>query len=173
VPVDAIIPEAVKLVPVAAPILGVVNEGVVARTGAPVPVAVVHTGKDEAPPPTKISVVAALASVWFAAVGEVPVAIRAYAVVPVARPVPPLAIGRIPVTAVVSGIPVTLVITPDAGVPSAGFVSVGLVNNKVLVSCFVTPPCTIGKTSVVAAAVAVGRPVMATLDMIRSSLRKR
>ena len=41
--------------------------------------------------------------------------------------VPPLAIGKVPVTPVVNGKPVTLVITPDAGVPSAGVVSIGLV----------------------------------------------
>ena len=40
-------------------------------------------------------------------------------------PVPPLTAGRIPVTPVVKGNPVTLVITPDAGVPSAGVVNVG------------------------------------------------
>jgi hypothetical protein len=77
---------------------------------------------------------------------------------------------------------VTLVITPDAGVPSAGVVSageenvplitVGFVNNKVLVSCFVTPPCTIGKTSDIAAEAATGSPVIATLAMINSSLQK-
>jgi hypothetical protein len=38
-------------------------------------------------------------------------------------PVPPLAIGKVPVTPVVNGKPVTLVITPDAGVPSAGVVN--------------------------------------------------
>src|ERR1700692_3983044 len=39
--------------------------------------------------------------------------------------VPPFATGRMPVTPVVSGKPVTLVITPDAGVPSAGVTKVG------------------------------------------------
>jgi hypothetical protein len=38
-------------------------------------------------------------------------------------PVPPLATGKVPVTPVVNGKPVTLVITPDAGVPSAGVVN--------------------------------------------------
>jgi hypothetical protein len=41
-------------------------------------------------------------------------------------PVPPLPVGRMPVTADVSGMPVTLVIVPEAGVPSTGAVSVGL-----------------------------------------------
>jgi hypothetical protein len=46
----------------------------------------------------------------------------------VVRLVPPLATASVPVTPVVNGRPVTLVITPDAGVPSAGVVSVGLVS---------------------------------------------
>lgn len=43
-------------------------------------------------------------------------------------PVPPLATGNVPVTPVVRGRPVTLVITPLVGVPSAGVTSVGLVS---------------------------------------------
>lgn len=43
-------------------------------------------------------------------------------------PVPPLATGSVPVTPVVRGRPVTLVITPLDGVPRAGVTSVGLVN---------------------------------------------
>ena len=39
-----------------------------------------------------------------------------------------LVTGKLPVTPVVRGKPVTLVITPDAGVPSAGVVNVGLVS---------------------------------------------
>jgi hypothetical protein len=46
----------------------------------------------------------------------------------VVRLVPPLATASVPVTPVVNGRPVTLVITPDAGVPSAGVVSVAPVN---------------------------------------------
>jgi hypothetical protein len=46
----------------------------------------------------------------------------------VVRLVPPLATGSVPVTPVVNDKPVTLVITPDAGVPNAGVVSVGLVS---------------------------------------------
>ena len=49
--------------------------------------------------------------------------------VAVVAPVPPLAIGSVPVTPVVSGSPVTFVITPDVGVPSAGVTSVGDVAN--------------------------------------------
>ena len=53
--------------------------------------------------------------------------------VSVAAPVPPLATGNVPVTPVVRGNPVTLVITPDAGVPSAGVVIVGLASVAVLI----------------------------------------
>ena len=42
--------------------------------------------------------------------------------------VPPFATGNTPVTPVVSGKPVALVNTPDAGVPSAGVTKVGDVN---------------------------------------------
>ena len=43
-------------------------------------------------------------------------------------PVPPLATGSVPVTHVVSGRPVTFVITPLAGVPRAGVVRIGEVS---------------------------------------------
>ncbi len=46
----------------------------------------------------------------------------------VVAPVPPFAIGKVPVTPVVKGNPVALVKTPDAGVPKAGEVNVGEVN---------------------------------------------
>jgi hypothetical protein len=45
--------------------------------------------------------------------------------VEVVTPVPPFATGRVPVTPVDSGRPVTLVITPLEGVPKAGDVNVG------------------------------------------------
>ncbi len=80
------------------PMFGVVSDGDVARTGAPLPVAVVHTGNADAPPPTNTSVVAPAARVCCAPLAVVPAAIRPYAVVPVARPVPPLVTGRVPVT---------------------------------------------------------------------------
>ena len=44
-------------------------------------------------------------------------------------PVPPLRIGKVPVTPVVRGKPVTLVITPDCGVPRIGVTKVGDVAN--------------------------------------------
>jgi hypothetical protein len=43
----------------------------------------------------------------------------------VVAPVPPLAIGSVPVTPVVSGSPVRFVATPEDGVPSAGVTNVG------------------------------------------------
>lgn len=58
------------------PRFGVTSVGEVARTGAPDPVAVVQTGKADAPPPTSISVVAPAASVWCAPVAVVPAAIK-------------------------------------------------------------------------------------------------
>ena len=57
-------------------------------------------------------------------------------------PVPPLATGRVPVTPVVSGKPVTFVITPDAGVPRAGVVSVGLVKVLLVRVCAFAVPTT-------------------------------
>lgn len=52
-------------------------------------------------------------------------------------PVPPFATGSVPVTPVVRGRPVTLVITPLAGVPSAGVTSTGLVSVGDVVSALV------------------------------------
>ena len=51
------------------------------------------------------------------------------AAVKVVRAVPPLAVGNVPVTPVVRGRPVTLVMTPLVGVPSRGVTSVGDVAN--------------------------------------------
>ena len=67
--------------------------------------------------------------------------------VSVVAPVPPLATGKVPVTPVVNGRPVTLVITPDVGVPRRGVTKVGLVANTkapVPVS-FVTAAATSGR----------------------------
>jgi hypothetical protein len=47
--------------------------------------------------------------------------------VEVVTPVPPFATGRVPVTPVVKGKPVTFVIVPEDGIPSTGAVRVGLV----------------------------------------------
>ena len=59
---------------------------------------------------------------------EVPFPKMTLLAVRVVRLVPPLATGSVPVTPVVNDKPVTLVITPDAGVPSAGVVSVAPVS---------------------------------------------
>lgn len=67
---------------------GVTKEGLVALTGAQLHVAVVHTGKADAPHQTRTSVVAQLARVCCDQVAVVPVAISEYAVVPVLLPVP-------------------------------------------------------------------------------------
>jgi hypothetical protein len=75
---------------------------------------------------------------------------------PVAKPLMPVATGK----------PVQLVRVPLAGVPSTGVTNVELVNNNALVTCFVVPPWTIGKTSVVAAAVAAGKAVIAMVAML-------
>ena len=50
----------------------------------------------------------------------------------VASPVPPFAIGRIPVTPVVNGRPVALVKVTEDGVPKAGVIKVGLELNTML-----------------------------------------
>ena len=50
----------------------------------------------------------------------------------VVTPVPPLVTASVPVTPVVKGRPVTLVITPEVGVPSKGVTSVGLVLRTLL-----------------------------------------
>jgi len=71
-----------------------------------------------------------------------------------------------PLTPVATGKPVQLVKVPLAGVPSTGATSVELVNNSALVTCLVVPDCTIGKTSVTAAAVAAGRDVIAMVAML-------
>ena len=73
-------------------------------------------------------------------------------------PVPPLAIGKIPVTPAVNGNPVALVNTPDAGVPKAGVVKIGLVN-VLLVK--VSVPANVAKVPVAAGKVIVVVPATA------------
>ena len=75
---------------------------------------------------------------------------------PVPNPLTPVAIGK----------PVQLVKVPLAGVPSAGFTNIELVNSNALVTCFVVPAWTIGKTSVVAAAVAAGKADIAMVAIL-------
>jgi hypothetical protein len=52
--------------------------------------------------------------------------------VEVVTPVPPFATGKVPVTPVVKGKPVTFVITPLLGVPSAGVTNVGLTRSALV-----------------------------------------
>ena len=78
-----------------------------------------------------------------------------------------------PLMPVVTGNPVQLVKVPLAGVPSAGATNVELVNKSALVTRFVVPPCTIGKISVVAAAVAAGRAEIAIVAMLIRSEERR
>ena len=122
-----------RLVPVAAPITGVTNVGVLANTFAPVPVSSVK------------------AAARLALLG-----VAKNVATPVPRPLTPVATGK----------PVQLLNTPEIGVPSAGATIVELVNNSALVTCFVVPDCTIGKTSVTAAAAATGREVIAMVAML-------
>ena len=122
-----------RLVPVAAPIIGVTNVGVVANTAEPVPVSSVKAVR-------KLVLLGVAKNV----------------AMPVANPLTPVAIGK----------PVQLVKVPLAGVPSVGVTNVELVNSSALVTCLVVPPCTIGKTSVVAAAVATGRDEIAIVAML-------
>jgi hypothetical protein len=122
-----------RLVPVAAPMIGVTSVGVVANTADPVPVSSVK-------------------------------AVRKLALLGVAKNVATLVPK--PLIPVATGKPVQLLNTPEIGVPSAGATSVELVNNRALVTCFVVPPWTIGKTSAVAAAVATGRAVIAMVAML-------
>ena len=76
-------------------------------------------------------------------------------------PVPPFATGKVPVTPVVSGRPVTLVITPLAGVPSAGVTKVGPLDNTLLPEPVdvVTPVPPLATGSVPVTPVANGSPV--------------
>ena len=145
-----------RLVPVAAPMTGVTSVGVVANTAEPVPV-------------SSVKAVCKLALLGVAK----------KVATPVPNPLTPVATGK-PVQLVnvpLVGVPsmgVTIVILvlvqalilPLATVPSAGVTIVALVNNSALVTCFVVPPWTIGKTSVVAAAVATGRAVIAMVAML-------
>jgi hypothetical protein len=122
-----------RLVPVAAPMTGVIKVGVLEKTSVPVPVSSVTAASK------------------LALVGE---AKNAATLVP--NPLMPDKTGK----------PVQLAKTPLVGVPSAGVTSVELVNSSALVTCFVVPACTIGKTSATAAEVATGRDVIAMVAML-------
>ena len=80
----------------------------------------------------------------------------------VVNPVPPFAIGKVPVTPVVKGRPVTFVITPEAGVPRAGVTNVGLVDKTTLPEPVevVTPVPPLATGSVPVTPVVKGKPVV-------------
>jgi hypothetical protein len=79
----------------------------------------------------------------------------------VVAPVPPLATGNVPVVPPSIGNPVTLVITPLVGVPSAGVTKVGLLDSTTLPvpveAVTPVPPLATGKVPVVPPS--IGRPV--------------
>ena len=87
-----------------------------------------------------------------------------YAATFVVAPVPPFAIGKVPVTPVDNGKPVAFVNTPDAGVPKAGAVKVGEV--KVLF-VKVSVPANVAKVPEAAGKViAVPVPATAGAEMV-------
>ena len=81
----------------------------------------------------------------------------------VVAPVPPFAIGKVPVTPVVNGKPVAFVNTPDAGVPNAGAVKVGEV--KVLF-VKVSVPANVAKVPDAAGKVMAVVPATAGAEMV-------
>jgi len=80
------------------------------------------------------------------------------AVALVVAPVPPLAIGKVPITPELNGKPVALVNVPDAGMPNAGAVKIGDV--KVLF-VKVSVPANVAKVPVAAGKVMVVVPATA------------
>jgi hypothetical protein len=76
-------------------------------------------------------------------------------------PVPPLAIGSVPVTPVVKGSPVAFVSVAEEGVPKAGVTNVGLVDNTLLPEPVeaVTPVPPLATGSVPVTPVVKGSPV--------------
>ena len=76
------------------------------------------------------------------------------------------------------GLPVQFVKLPLVGVPIAGVIKVGLVinvfvNSSVLVSCLVTPDCTMGNTSEPDVELAVGKAEIAMVVIINPSNYQR
>lgn len=144
------------LVPVAAPMTGVTSVGVVANTAEPVPVSSVKAVR-------KLALLGVAKKV----------------AIPVPKPLTPVKTGspvqlvKVPLVGVPNtGVTITILVLvqalmlPLATVPKAGVTNVELVNNNALVTCFVVPPWTIGKTSVVAAAVAAGKSDIAMVAML-------
>jgi len=154
----------VRVADVGVPSTGVTRVGLVANTAAPEPVSSVRVearlaldgvARNVATPvprpatPVEIGKPVALVSVaevgvpntGVTNVGEVERTVLPEPVEEV-TPVPPLATGNVPVTPVVSGNPVALVRTPDAGVPNAGVVSVGAVKVLLVKVCVLVVPTT-------------------------------
>lgn len=145
-----------RLVPVAEPRMGVTKVGALEKTNDPVPVSLVTAA-------LKLALVGAAKNV----------------ATPVPNPLTPVAIGnpvqlvKVPLVGVPNtGVTITILVLvqalmlPLATVPKAGATNVELVNNSALVTCFVVPPWTIGKTSVVAAAVAAGKADIAMVAIL-------
>ena len=112
-PVVVVIVKPLILVAVATPKTGVTKVGVELNTTFPVPVEVVVP----VPPDVTGKVPEARA--------EVDVAYKAPFKVNALKLVPPLAVGRTPLTPVVSGSPVAFVNVTDVGVPKIGVTNVG------------------------------------------------
>lgn len=93
--------------------------------------------------------------------------------VEVVTPVPPRATDKVPEVPATIGRLVQFDKLPAEGVPMLGVASVTFVKSCVLVSFLVTPLCTIGISSVPAAAAAAGSWEMATVDMIYLSSSQR
>ena len=147
-----------RLPDVGVPRTGVVRVGLVDKTLFPDPVEVVTpvpplaTGKVPVTPVVKGKPVTfvIVPDVGVPKIGVTNVGLVDNTLLPepveVVTPVPPFATGKVPVTPVVKGKPVTFVIVPDAGVPRAGVVRVGLVS-VLLVS--VSDPANVAKVPVV------------------------
>jgi hypothetical protein len=145
-----------RLVPVAAPMTGVTRVGVFANTAEPVPVSSVKAVR-------KLALLGVAKNV----------------ATPVPKPLTPVATGKpvqlvnVPLVGVPSiGVTIAILVLVQAlmlpleTIPRVGATSVAFVNNSALVTCFVVPAWTMGKTSVVAAAVATGSAVIAIVAML-------
>ena len=129
---------------VGVPKTGVVRVGLVERTVLPVPVETVTpvpplaTGSVPVTPVVKGKPVVLVSTpdVGVPKIGVTKVGLVDKTLLPdpveLVTPVPPFATGKVPVTPVVRGKPVTFVITPLLGVPSAGVTNVGLTRSALV-----------------------------------------
>jgi hypothetical protein len=168
-----------RLVPVAAPRTGVIKVGVFEKTNVPAPVssvtaaaklALVGVAKNVAmPEPSPLMPVETGSPVQLVKaplVGVPNTGVTITILVLVQALMSPLA--TVPNTGVTITILVLVqaLMLPLATVPKAGATNVELVNSSALVTFFVVPPWTIGKTSVVAAAVAAGKADIAMVAIL-------